>query len=318
MKTIKYPENWKKLYWNSYPQENKKYLQKEWKKCKRRHSELSVFPNKVRKIICADFSKIIDWYLLYIERVNTEDFVIKEDLKNIFYYSGYEELISNYFKNNIEIYSCFYCDIHIIGKYKLIQNEIDYKTFDNDHFFENDQCPLLALSIKNFVPSCQVCNERVKHRTNFQKFYDLDLNKVSKKEFKEILLKISPISETSNFNNNIHFKVYPKPGFTQQVSFIKNIKSYKIKVDSNFEYKHHINAFRLEERYNTVPILSEALSILDLKKKFPLTKITELKNLINKNKKIVTEEQIEDIIFRKKYDENRHSNLLKFKQDLLN
>ena len=54
---------------------------------------------------------------------------------------------------------------------------------------------------------------------------------------------------------------------------------------------------------------------MDLKLKYPLTKIKELKNqLKNIN---ISEEQIEEIIFRKEYDENRHSNLLKLKKDIL-
>ena len=95
---------------------------------------------------------------------------------------------------------------------------------------------------------------------------------------------------------------------------MNNINSYKICFKSNDVYQHEIDALYLEQRYNSITILSEALSILDLKRKFPPSKIKEI---FERNNYIVTEKQIEEIIFRKNYDINRHSNLLKLKQDLL-
>jgi len=129
------------------------------------------------------------------------------------------------------------------------------------------------------------------------------------------LLFISPTSETGTFDDNINLKVIPKIGFSKKIGFLENIENYEIKISSSNIYKNHIDSFRLNERYNSITILSEALSIMDLKLKYPLIKIKEMKNqLKNIN---ISEEQIEEVIFRKKYDENRHSNLLKLKKDLL-
>lgn len=36
------------------------------------------------------------------------------------------------------------------------------RQFDIDHFLPKGKCPPVALSLFNFVPSCPVCNERIK------------------------------------------------------------------------------------------------------------------------------------------------------------
>lgn len=319
MKKINYPKEWKKHYWACFTKEQKIDLQKKWTLCKKQNPELSKFPRKIRKILCANFKKLTNWYFLYIKIVPPKNEYIKNELKLVFNYDKYRSLIGDYFKLNFNITSCFYCDIHIIGKYEAINNnEIEiYRTFDNDHFYENDQCPLLALSVQNFVPSCQVCNERIKHKKNFLNFYHLFLPPMTEQRIKEIIYKISPISDTAEFNENISIHVIPQPGFSNNMSYLKNLNSYKIKFDATNAYLHHTKAFRLEERYNSISILSEALSILELKRKFPPSKILEIKKIFQEQGKPVIEEQIEEIIFRKKYDENRHSNLMKLKQDLL-
>ncbi len=323
MRKIKYPENWRYEYWNVFSDDNKKELQKNWQKLKHKYSELSIFPRKVRKIICADFPKITNWYFEFIKKSFNNKLI--ESLKLLFCYSNYRDIIADFFKSRIEqmnIYSCFYCDIHPIGKYENENNSknneiMTYRTFDVDHFYENAQCPVLALSIKNFVPSCQVCNSRVKGKRDFLEFYGLNNSQISIDDKKKIIYKIAPISTNCDFDNNLYIYVFPKKGFAKKIKFLDNIYSYKIHISADVDYTNHVKAFRLSERYNSVTILSEALSLLDIKRKFPIAKIREIKRLLSKGRKLITEEQIEEIIFRKNYDIKRHSNLLKLKQDLL-
>ena len=81
---------------------------------------------------------------------------------------------------------------------------------------------------------------------------------------------------------------------------------------------HETEAFCLSQRYNSVTILAEALSLLDLKKKFPLAKMKEIQDLLNANgTQYVTFDEIEETIFHKKFDKERKAPLLKLKQDIL-
>lgn len=63
---------------------------------------------------------------------------------------------------SLNVDCCPYCNRQYITSYKNVAG-IRYATADLDHFYPRKQYPLFALSLFNFVPSCQVCNSRMKH-----------------------------------------------------------------------------------------------------------------------------------------------------------
>lgn len=106
--------------------------------------------------------------------------------------------------------------------------------------------------------------------------------------------------------------------YLNSFSYIDNLDFYSIKLATDRIYKFEKNAFLYEQRYNSIPVLSKALSLLDLKRKYPLSKINEIKNVLNQSGKFKTSvQEIEEIIFRKNYDDKNHSNLSKLKNDIL-
>lgn len=80
-------------------------------------------------------------------------------LKDIFDYDKLEtirhEVMVAY---NISV--CPYCQRNYITSY--IDDIEEKTTADLDHFFPKSTYPYLALSLYNFVPSCQICNSRMK------------------------------------------------------------------------------------------------------------------------------------------------------------
>lgn len=62
--------------------------------------------------------------------------------------------------NSIGIRTCPYCNRNYISSYGEKGNK---STADLDHFYQKKQYPLFALSLFNFVPSCSVCNSRMKN-----------------------------------------------------------------------------------------------------------------------------------------------------------
>lgn len=56
---------------------------------------------------------------------------------------------------------CPYCNRNYITWYQSKDNQ-RLTTADLDHYYQKDYYPLFALSLFNFVPSCQVCNSRLK------------------------------------------------------------------------------------------------------------------------------------------------------------
>lgn len=62
--------------------------------------------------------------------------------------------------NSIGIRTCPYCNRNYITRYGINGSK---STADLDHFYQKEQYPLFALSLFNFVPSCPVCNSRLKN-----------------------------------------------------------------------------------------------------------------------------------------------------------
>ena len=60
----------------------------------------------------------------------------------------------------IGIEICPYCQRNYISSYE--ENNDEKTTADLDHFYPKSLYPFLALSLYNFIPSCQVCNSRFK------------------------------------------------------------------------------------------------------------------------------------------------------------
>lgn len=81
---------------------------------------------------------------------------VKRGTKNNLYTLRHNLLTS------LNVDCCPYCNRQYITTYKNV-SKIRYATADLDHFYPRKQYPLFALSLFNFVPSCQICNSRMKH-----------------------------------------------------------------------------------------------------------------------------------------------------------
>ena len=61
---------------------------------------------------------------------------------------------------SLGVRTCPYCNRNYITRYGVKGSK---STADLDHFYQKEQYPLFALSLFNFVPSCPVCNSRMKN-----------------------------------------------------------------------------------------------------------------------------------------------------------
>lgn len=62
--------------------------------------------------------------------------------------------------SDLRVKVCPYCNRNYVTWYKC-KNEI-LTTADLDHYYQNKRYHLFALSLFNFIPSCQICNSRLK------------------------------------------------------------------------------------------------------------------------------------------------------------
>lgn len=130
----------------------------------------------------------------------------------------------------MEIPVCPYCNRIYITSY--VENDKRRRTTaDLDHFYPKSKYPFLALSLYNFIPSCQICNSRFKG------------DKFNAKEH------IYPYDE--EFGDKAKFIIE-----SEDINYILTGNSdFKIKLDCNGEtvldkkIKNSIETFKLEKVY---------------------------------------------------------------------
>ena len=332
MKKIDYSNftNINDIYINKIYSQN---LQTQWEKLQRsliaRRTGLSIYPSDVKQILIADFSALTNIYndsenLTEAEK-NAAQRIFNYDtaksklksipannsLSRITKSDKYNEKIANFFienSNSIGITSCYYCEMAYIFPYKADvyeKNKLvgkDKRMFDLDHFFEKADSPITALSLYNFIPSCQVCNSRIKGKKDLDTLYRLknETIKVHITDFSEI----SPSSPNYDFDNQVTIKVEPikkeiKDGENNSnIGFISDMDKNEVKFETNnICCSRDISAFRLEERYNFPLIKKKALLLEELKQLWSDSRIEDIVDYFNSKNENISKEMIIKSIF---------------------
>ena len=311
-----------------------KEINQSWKKlhCKIKKTceAIDDIPEDISDILTADYSKLVDIFLTYLNLKELPE-ETKKEIKKIFNYKKYQPKIAEFFmdpENEFQIHVCHYCGIAYINAYEkqndnedkdanqealkksIPEKKSDYiklllgNHFDLDHELDKASCPLLALSLYNFVPSCPTCNQKLKRSTT-----------IGSKADREELIKLSPTSDEYDFDKNVLFYITPKGMST--FGFFKNLEKYRIDMkchDKSFEKS--IGLFRLKQRYNYHKIF--ALRLLDLKERYSRGSIKMISNLLQGScPEKYTEEQIYEDIFGEGYSKVGHRAFDKLRKDIL-
>jgi len=165
------------------------------KKCKLLMSLFGNTPEErkaslVNYCLSADLKDIVDkfnntFFMIYgFEFSNLEEHrstieAIRKNLNSIFNYKGFNEgtKLSNgekwnrhRFITSLGIKVCPYCNRQYITSY---EGEADgmKTTADADHYYPKVEYPILQMNIFNLIPSCGVCNSRMKGKKNKKHLY---------------------------------------------------------------------------------------------------------------------------------------------------
>ena len=241
-----------------------------------------------------DFEDLALFYEAFLRVCSKKIFTSKSlhDLQDIFKYTNkYDSKISAFFKRHadeLKIYTCHYCDMAYINVYTENGKGVAKSQFDIDHFLPKGKCPPVALSLFNFVPSCPVCNERIKREC----LPNVNLND---------LKFLSPSSFTFDLPKRIKVKLghltSPRKDFIYFVA--------------KYPYDRYVDFFHLQERYDYHKI--EALRLEKLKKNYSKTQILQIAKCLHRSEKDVKED-----IFNQRYMQNNHRCFAKFTIDILN
>ncbi len=173
--------------------------------------------------------------------------------------------------------------------------------FDLDHALDKGSCPIVGLSLRNFVPSCQVCNEKLKR------------SKVLGDCGKPIE-RLSPTSSKYEFDDNVTIILEPTTieihGFPWDYP-----EEYQIKFDCHDKiYQNIVNLFKLNERYDYHR--HEAIYWMRMKHRYPDSNIEMIAKTFDDATEF-SEENIKEDLFRNKEDNIYHSCFAKMKKDIL-
>ena len=178
---------------------------------------------------------------------------------------------------------CPYCNRNYITNY--LDDKGERTTADLDHFYCQKQYPYLALSIYNFIPSCQICNSRFKGTEDFfekEHIYPYEESFSKDVVFKTIL----------NENSTLDYMLGKNTNFDIKINITTEDKHKKEKI------KNSIGTFRLDHLYKM-----EKEYVREVIQKSRIYNDEEVKKLLNIKRLFSSDEEIKKTIFGTDMDE---------------
>ena len=164
----------------------------------------------------------------------------------------------------------------------------------------------------SFTPEEKTAVQQLQEIQNELNVHKADVNREIHNEIgKESLdgLKlVAPCSEDFDANKQIHFKVNQEKVCTS--GFMRHKDCYRMKINAHGVYASYAKLFRLEERYEYHK--GEALRLLDLKRKYPMSNIRQIARLMHK-----TADEVKEDIFGLHFSKNNHRCFDKMKRDIM-
>ena len=271
-------------------------------------------PTQLQSLLLKPYIDLVDLYDEYTKIDKVPDAIVG-GLKKLFNYDFHKDktkradVIAEFFIDNMEVHTCHYCDMAYINSF--VTDGMKKRHFDLDHSLDKGKCPVLALCLYNFVPSCPICNQRLKHTRQIE-------------GTAEQRKKLSPTSELYNFERDVRIWIHNMNGSCSTLGFEKRMNDYEIRFDTSKDpdYELELKLFKTRDRYNYHKC--EALRLLDLKERYTDSHILEMARLMIGSPnikstpggmKIIT--QLKHDVFANEFSKNFHRTLGKMREDIL-
>lgn len=297
---IKYDESIKDQYYDlistsrSHSFKNfEKYYQANWQ---------NTLGYELRDILCGDFEKLLE-----IKDALTPQYNNSKALKELFNYdkpktttitpliSKLQPKIAEFIEENIEIHTCYFCNIDFINVFKS-KKKGSKNGFTLDHLIDKATYPFLALSLFNLIPSCYICNSKLKRD---EPLWSNDAD----------MIKLSPSSNQFNFNEKVKFRTF----FSGPSLQIKSKKDFDVflKEDGAADYEKYIDVFMLDERYAYHK--QHILEMIEKRRVYPDSRIEELAKLTKQTTAKVKQDLFGTVLYE---DDLSKRSLSKFTKDI--
>lgn len=202
-----------------------------------------------------------------------------DEVKQFFNYeTKYQPIISKFFEKYVEVHTCYYCNIDSINVFNDFKGNLK-NGFTLDHVFDKASYPYLALSLYNFVPSCYVCNSKLKRSQQID--------------------NVSPTSSTFDFDETVKFKTFMQNPNLQ----IETKEDFNLLLKEDFSdiYQKYIEVFELNGRYEYHKY--KVIEMINKRKEYPDSRIKELATLTQKTEEEVKHDLFSEYLFE---DGNLH------------
>lgn len=237
----------------------KEYLDKTTQFISEKYKQLDEndLPNDLKKAVFTN----VETFLKSPRRKLLEDEFFSKYIKNIIEfpesYTEYNDKLKSVFdyeiihKDNLrhkllaslKVDCCPYCNRQYITSWKNSDTE-EKTTADLDHFYPQNQFPLFALSLFNFVPSCQVCNSRMKHN----KFIDC-LYPYEESFGEDAVFRISSIDDNTEKSDKYYERLLYAFQGRENSEFSIIIENLAIDSELHQRIENSKKLFKLEEVY---------------------------------------------------------------------
>lgn len=183
--------------------------------------------------------------------------------------------ISKFFIEHTELHTCYFCNIDFINKFGRDKNSKG--SFTLDHYFNKGEYPYLALSLYNLIPSCYICNSKVKRSDEITTF--------------------SPTSKKFEFDKEVKFKTF----VTNEDLQIEKEEDLLLllKEDYSDKYKEYLEILKLDDRYEYHKY--KVIELIKKRRDYPDSRIKELSLITQK-----TEQEVKQDLFGKYLKEDLH------------
>lgn len=258
-----------------------------------------------KKLLTAEFRVLVDVYFHYKKYMEGLTQAIRTDVntnaQKVFTYKSYSGKIAQFLlnpDNKYEIHNCIYCDMEKISPFA--HNGKKVRRFETEHVLDKGNCPLVALSLYNFVPSCGHCNGP-----------DVKGVKTIGDTIEEIK-HLSPTNPSYDFWHKVLFVVNPITGTITDIQREKHPEHYEIDFKyKDVSYSKFTELLGLKSRYQE-DCLIKSLRLLDEMDKHTPKMLSDLANLYGK-----TPEEVYEQVFNVESDRREHAKYRKMKEDLM-
>lgn len=265
----------KKSYLKQY---NVKLLQAKFDVLMTAYPEIkAVLPDDIsaKKLLIGNFKYLTKVYCAFTSYLNGKSTKDRLSIKNAFVrggfnYDSHKTKISNFLMditNQFEIHNCIYCDIEDVTTFTKA-NGTKVRKFETEHVLDKGDCPLVGMSLYNFVPSCRICNGP-----------DIKGTKTIGDTETEIA-RLSPTAEGYDFSNKVKFAVKMLTPGVEDLKATSHVDDYEIDFNvSEALYQKSIDLFELKSRYNHGKEKLELLEWREIRRNNPDSRIQQLADL---------------------------------------